>query len=338
MGKRHEGCGGEFIPSYIHGDMRCSRCWAPSTPGEVRRHTRKGRPRKSRRPVALAGLLVAVAFLGVVWYFELDPADIGHITRDVIGDLADHGSEALGGISDMVDDWSVTLDNIGDTMQEAADSTGESGADITHDIPAAGGGDTAGYTSSPPDRAEEFVVEQPADGQAAEAPESPLDRTIFPNGSTYGSQRTAKPEPTKAEIVEGFVYTMTNRHRVAAGLQPLERVPAIDEIARAHSQDMAERGYFSHDTPEGLDPTDRADRAGYDCITIHGSYYTHGLAENIFWHGGWWYGAELLAGEIMDGWMDSPGHRQNIMESSYERIGVGVAINTGAVYATQNFC
>lgn len=141
-----------------------------------------------------------------------------------------------------------------------------------------------------------------------------------------------------ARRVEKYIYDMTNKHRKAAGLPPLERVPKVDAIARHHSQDMSRRNYFSHDTPEGLDPTDRAERAGYDCTADHGSHYTHGLAENIFWHSGDWYGAERLADKIMDWWMNSPGHRQNIMNPDYDRIGVGVAIGAGAVYATQNFC
>ena len=44
---------------------------------------------------------------------------------------------------------------------------------------------------------------------------------------------------------------------------------------------MSNRNYFSHDTPEGLDPTDRGNNAGYTCRKDFGSYYTEGLGENI---------------------------------------------------------
>ena len=101
---------------------------------------------------------------------------------------------------------------------------------------------------------------------------------------------------------------------------------------------MAKRNYLEHGAPERLDPTDRGNAAGDPCRKGYGPYYTYGLAENIFMHTGTWYGAERLADEIMRGRMDGLGHRQNAMESDYGRIGTGVAIGGGAVYATQNFC
>ena len=50
---------------------------------------------------------------------------------------------------------------------------------------------------------------------------------------------------------------MVNAERVKRGLSPLEHIEEIRLIARSHSEDMAVRSYFSHDTPEGLGPTDR---------------------------------------------------------------------------------
>lgn len=173
---------------------------------------------------------------------------------------------------------------------------------------------------------------------APEATTSHLDRTAHSVNTTHGSLLVSEPEPTKAKLIENLIYALTNQHRVVGGLQPLERVSLIDQIARSHSEDMAKRNYFEHNTPEGLDPTQRGMAAGYDCRKDYGSHYTYGLAENIHMHTGTWYSAEHLADEIMEGWMRSPGHRQNIMEPNYDRIGIGVAIGGGTVYATQNFC
>ena len=92
---------------------------------------------------------------------------------------------------------------------------------------------------------------------------------------------------------------------------------------------------------------------GYDCRKDFGSYYTFGLAENIYqaWlYGQYWtqfgvvvskdyYELEELASLVVDGWMDSPGHRDNILDSSYDREGIGIAISADEqVYVTQNFC
>lgn len=109
---------------------------------------------------------------------------------------------------------------------------------------------------------------------------------------------------------------------------------AIDTIARNHSQDMSERGYFSHYTPEGLDPTDRAKRLGYDCQKNYDLYYTYGLPENIiqsytfsyYMTEGvkssytWMTDEEAIAKEIVNVWMDSHGHRENILEKKYDKI------------------
>ena len=154
-------------------------------------------------------------------------------------------------------------------------------------------------------------------------------------------------------LVERHVYEMTNEQRRLAGAATLVRDEAVDLIAYGHSADMAARGYFAHDTPEGLDPSARGQRAGYECRKDYGSYYTTGLAENIFQSHTyssymtagvtssytWLEDEEELARQMMDGWMDSPGHKRNILDPQYDRIGVGVQISPDEqVFATQNFC
>ena len=154
-------------------------------------------------------------------------------------------------------------------------------------------------------------------------------------------------------IVEDYIYKLTNVERENRGLPVLSRVSIIDSIARSHSQDMSDRGYFEHDSPEGLGPTDRGIKAGYDCRKNYGSYYSYGLAENIMYgytyssytisgsktSYSWHDSEEELAREIVTGWMNSPGHRENILDSSYDKIGIGVVINAyEEVYSTQNFC
>ncbi|MCY4491117.1 MAG: CAP domain-containing protein [Thaumarchaeota archaeon] len=155
------------------------------------------------------------------------------------------------------------------------------------------------------------------------------------------------------KIIEQYIYDFTNDERQVRGLSILSKDSTIIEIAKSHSLDMSERDYFEHDTPEGLDPTDRGIRAGFECRRDYGSFYTYGLAENIALNYtystyrisgdkstyDWLENEEELAKDIVVGWMNSPGHRENILKDTYERIGIGVIINDAEeVYSTQNFC
>ena len=153
--------------------------------------------------------------------------------------------------------------------------------------------------------------------------------------------------------VEQHIWDFTNQHRIEYGLTEISRTHEIDSIAREHSKDMATRGYFEHDSPEGNSPSDRGHLAGYQCLKDYGSYYTEGLAENIaldytyssYMTKGiptsynWLENERVLASQIVNGWMNSPGHRENILGSKYDKIGIGVFIaDDESVFSTQNFC
>ena len=127
---------------------------------------------------------------------------------------------------------------------------------------------------------------------------------------------------------------------------------ALSAVARGHSMDMAQRGYFEHATPEGLTPSDRAAEAGYGCRKDYDTFYTEGVAENIY--SGWLYGSTTFFGPVgvkdyltpheiaqgaADGWMDSPGHREIMLDPQYVRVGTGVTVSEEkSVLITQNFC
>ena len=92
---------------------------------------------------------------------------------------------------------------------------------------------------------------------------------------------------------------------------------------------------------------------GYDCRKDFGSYYTYGLAENIYsgtLYSQYWTRNGVVVNKdyseldefafvVVDGWMNSPGHRENILDGSYDVEGIGVAVSADErVYVTQNFC
>ena len=137
--------------------------------------------------------------------------------------------------------------------------------------------------------------------------------------------------------LEQKVHAGINAERVKNGGSALQWDKELAAVARAHSDDMTRRGYFDHDTPEGLDPTDRAMRAGYSCRKV--SHY--GIAENIAIETSL-KNSDRTAAEAVRGWVNSPGHRMNLLGRQYDRTGVGASYGTWlgykAVYLTQVFC
>lgn len=152
---------------------------------------------------------------------------------------------------------------------------------------------------------------------------------------------------------ENEIHQLVNQERKKYGLAELWIDSKLSDIARGHSKDMAKRIFFSHETPEGKTPTNRGVRAGYNCRKNYGTYYTEGLAENIFkshlyksitYYNGvpsynWMIQSEI-AQSTVSGWMSSPGHRKNILTATYDKEGIGVAISLerNEIYVTQNFC
>lgn len=147
----------------------------------------------------------------------------------------------------------------------------------------------------------------------------------------------ANPDDRILEL-ERKVHAGINAARARNGISPqLRWEDRLSDVARAHSDDMTSRGYFSHDNPEGLGPSDRIDRAGYNCWK--GSHY--GVAENIaieFES----KNVDKMANGAVVGWLNSPGHRTNLLGRQYDRTGIGASFGTWkghkAVYLTQVFC
>jgi uncharacterized protein YkwD len=147
--------------------------------------------------------------------------------------------------------------------------------------------------------------------------------------------------------LEQEVNRRINLERTNNGLKPLNWDNTIATVARDHSEDMVNRNFFAHDNPDGEDPTARGKRHGYSCYKDYGSYYTVGLAENIAETPiysdvigcGSTTSLDSLAECIVDGWMTSPGHRENILTSTYTKTGIGIAYSSDdKAYSTQDFC
>ena len=159
------------------------------------------------------------------------------------------------------------------------------------------------------------------------------------SGESRGEREArARMEATaRVSDLELKVHVGINAERAKNGGLPLRWDDRLAAVARAHSDDMIGRGYFSHDTPEGLGPSDRIDRSGYSCWKD--SHY--GVAENIAIETTL-VNLDQAAAEAVSGWMNSPGHRTNLLGRQYDRTGIGASFGTWrgykAVYLTQVFC
>jgi hypothetical protein len=123
---------------------------------------------------------------------------------------------------------------------------------------------------------------------------------------------------------ESDVIDLVNAERQARGIRPLSYDPDLAAAARGHSQDMATQNYVGHDSLDGTTFDDRLMAEGYICGTC---------------------GENIAAGyqspqDVVNAWMSSSGHRDNILNEGFCDIGVGYAFNNSSAYThywTQNF-
>ncbi|MEU2267481.1 CAP domain-containing protein [Streptomyces olindensis] len=144
-----------------------------------------------------------------------------------------------------------------------------------------------------------------------------------PSGDTYWTALWARPfTPRGLADTAAAVTDLTNRERARAGLPPLAVDPLLTAAAQAHSADMVARAFYSHTAPDGSRPWDRAAAAGSTRRSI---------GENIAC-------GQRSPADVVEGWMNSPGHRANILKPGFTHIGIGFAGGGRAgTYWTQVF-
>ncbi len=155
------------------------------------------------------------------------------------------------------------------------------------------------------------------------------------------------PQQSAMGEIESAILRYTNAERTAAGVPVLAEDSCMNGVARAHSEDMASGGYFSHVNLQGQDPSSRASAHGCPTMKpVAGGSTRVGIGENI---------GKMPTGNVVgigyvrdtpedvaraqvDSWMSSPGHRGNILDPSYSRLGVGTARDSSGYYiSTQDF-
>jgi uncharacterized protein YkwD len=113
--------------------------------------------------------------------------------------------------------------------------------------------------------------------------------------------------------VRAALLAEVNARRRKAGAPALRSSPALDKAAQGHAEDMLARSYFAHESPSGTTVRERSREAGYDWRAI---------GENIA-------EGQFSVAQVMEGWMNSPDHRRNILDPAYTDLGTGLVTAKG---------
>ncbi|MFE5617097.1 CAP domain-containing protein [Streptomyces sp. NPDC056463] len=221
--------------------------------------------------------------------------------------------------------------------RQAPELTTQGGSSATPSSTAAGTGTGTGKTSpsATPSPKPPKTTASPTPSKTAAKP----SKTATPT-KTAVPTRTAKPKPapttakpvptrttppaaptlSRAAAAEAEVVRLVNQERAKVGCTPVRSDSALAALAGAFSTDMAARGFFDHTDPDGDTPWDRASQAGVSGMG----------GENIA-------RGQVDAAAVMDSWMNSDGHRANILNCDYKTLGVGVHFADGGPWWTQDF-
>ncbi|MGW6225074.1 CAP domain-containing protein, partial [Streptomyces olivaceus] len=131
---------------------------------------------------------------------------------------------------------------------------------------------------------------------------------------------SAPASVSEQAAAEAQVLKLVNDERAKVGCSPVAANSALRELAEDFSGAMAAQGFFDHTDPSGATPWDRAAAAGIS--GLGGENIARGQAD---------------AQAVMDAWMDSPGHRANILNCDFQTLGVGVHFGSGGPWWTQDF-
>ncbi|MER6916216.1 CAP domain-containing protein [Streptomyces sp. NPDC000594] len=236
-------------------------------------------------------------------------------------------------------DGSATLQTQGRQSDEPTRSEGSPTASESARTPSSSPSGAAGASPSAkkterkttrPVRTEAGSKERTATPRTAtKAPERTASRAPEPKEERSASATPAPRPPTTAPkppvtgsptAAENQVLALVNEERAKVGCAPVRFDADLAELAGDFSRDMAARGFFSHTDPDGDTPWDRAEQAGVK--NLGGENIARGQAD---------------AAAVMDAWMNSEGHRANILNCDYKTLGVGVHTAPGGPWWTQNF-
>ncbi|PWI15201.1 hypothetical protein DI272_14245 [Streptomyces sp. Act143] len=171
-------------------------------------------------------------------------------------------------------------------------------------------------TAAPTEKPTEKPTEEPTKEPAKEPEATPSKTaTKAPQSSTAPGITVSAEAQAEAEVLK-----LVNEERAKVGCSAVSANSALGKLAEDFSDAMAAQGFFDHTDPSGNTPWDRAEAAG---ITgLGGENIARGQAD---------------AAAVMEAWMNSPGHKANILNCDFKTLGVGVHFGTGGPWWTQDF-
>ncbi|MFF8835605.1 CAP domain-containing protein [Streptomyces sp. NPDC015130] len=308
----------EFGASAASTDRRSTRA--------SRRRRRQADERTRRRAAVAAGIAVAAVTGGV---FAL------HSAREGNEELWEASRAPASGLD-------LSLSNEPDTLTAApptatgSPSTASGSASPSTTSASASASATASPSASAsasksaaPERTKAAPTKSPRATTAKPATKRPTTPDATPSAQPTTNAPTGGTDPgpgggpqqdTGQSSAADQVIALVNAERAKAGCGALSANATLTKAAQGHSDDMAARDYFDHTNPDGDGPGERVTAAGYPWSTY---------GENIAM-------GQSTPEQVMEGWMNSPGHRANILNCDFKEIGVGIHTD-GGPYWTQVF-
>ena len=175
-------------------------------------------------------------------------------------------------------------------------------------------------TPEKPEKTQETQEKTPEKKAPAATPSEKPDDTPSHTATKAPKKPSASAALSRESSAAAQVLSLVNEERAKVGCSPVAASSALTGLAQNYSEDMAARGFFDHTDPDGRTPWDRAEKAGIS--NLGGENIARGQAD---------------AAAVMDAWMNSPGHRANILNCDFKTLGVGVELGSGGPWWTQNF-
>ncbi|MCC9312126.1 sigma-70 family RNA polymerase sigma factor [Kitasatospora sp. RB6PN24] len=261
------------------------------------------RSRRRRQAATVVGALLVLVAAGVVWDGVGGPNGTG----------ASHGgtpadAQAAGLSATIPRTAGLLLDALAGARPTASPST-------TAPSPSPSASASPTPSAAPPSSHSAAPAPTPSRTSAAPQPSSAAPDRSLPDLGGGGA-----PAPGQAAFITQ-VIKLVNVQRAQNGCGPVTANSLLQEAAQRQSDDMAARHFFDHTNPDGAGPQERIDATGYQWST---------WGENIA-------RGQRDPASVMTSWMNSPGHRANILNCAFKELGVGVHIGSGGPWWTQDF-
>lgn len=238
------------------------------------------------------------------------------------------------GVVPGIDNYQLGGGSGGDKVQAADTPTnapteqgGTSGDADSQDNGSSTSGDAERPTSPAPSTSSAAPTKTPSKKPSATPSQKPKETPSRTATKAPEKEKEPEREQTGAPVemsaqaaAAAEVLQLVNQERAQVGCSAVAANSSLTDLAQDFSEDMAARGFFDHTDPSGASPWDRAAKAGI--TDLGGENIARGQAD---------------AAAVMDAWMNSPGHKANILNCDFKTLGVGVHFGAGGPWWTQDF-